>query len=145
MRLVVSIWNLTGQSCCLNLHSNGIMSSTGQYFFALTKVNLPSHCTPTLQLLSNCFYNVFSYSLKWLPTHEEGFYTQYHWLPISVAICFSNKKAYKYCLWSNWTWHDKFTWLCYQLQYNVAHMETAHYLAAIFFHVRPVATVDIPQ
>ena len=28
---------------------------------------------------------------------------------------------------------------------NVAHMETAHYLAAIFFHVRPVATVDIPQ
>ena len=91
-------------SCCLNLHSDGILSSYRTVFLwthqgVLNLLIVHQHCS--------CCPIVIFIPSKVITPHEEGFDTQYYWLPISVTICFSNKKAYKYCLWSNWTWHDK--------------------------------------
>ena len=54
---------------------------------------------------------------------------------LSTSKFISQNKAYQYCHWSKWTWHGKFAWLNYQLQYDVAHTETAHYLVSCVLSV----------
>lgn len=75
------------------------------------------------------------------------------WLPISVTSLFLWAKklgfdtmtahfSHKFislsketCQYCHWTWHGKFAWLYYQLQYDVAHPETAHYLVSCVLSV----------